>query len=123
MFKAFNLIDDMIKIRNDVLIKKPTPSSFETQIAWTPPCQHWDKLNIDGSALGAPGPAGSRCVFRGEDRNFLFGEALPIQVVNAMVAKFSVVWIGLKAALCLNFHKIIIEIDSKYVHQVISERE
>ncbi|KAF9588387.1 hypothetical protein IFM89_009402 [Coptis chinensis] len=101
MFKAFNLIDDMIKIKNDVLIKKPTPSSFETQIAWTPPCQHWVKRNTDGSALGAPGPA----------------------VADVMVAEFSAVRIRLKAALCLNFCKIIIETDSKYVHQVISERE
>ncbi|KAF9589890.1 hypothetical protein IFM89_029253, partial [Coptis chinensis] len=123
MFKSFNLIDDMIKIRNDVLIKKPTPSSFEIQIAWTPPCQHWVKLNTDGSALGAPGPAGYGCVFRGEDGNFLFGVALPIPVADAMVVEFFVVWIELKAALCLKFRKIIIETDSKYVHQVILERE
>ncbi|KAF9615683.1 hypothetical protein IFM89_026065 [Coptis chinensis] len=96
MFKAFNLIDDMIKTKNDVLIKKPTPRSFETQIAWTPPWQHWVKLNTDGSTLGAPG----------------------LVVADAMVAEFSAVWIGLKAALCLNFCKIIIETNSKEVNFV-----
>ncbi|KAF9601203.1 hypothetical protein IFM89_017388 [Coptis chinensis] len=76
------------------------------------------KLNTDGSALGASGPTSFGCVFRGEDGNFLFGAALPIPLVDAMVVEFSAVWIGLKAALCLNFHKIIIETDSKKVNFV-----
>ncbi|XP_042952286.1 uncharacterized protein LOC122289378 [Carya illinoinensis] len=49
--------------RLDILISTPKAKRVSL-VKWLPPCSNWVKLNIDGSSLGNPGPAGAGGVIR-----------------------------------------------------------
>ncbi|KAF9586904.1 hypothetical protein IFM89_039881 [Coptis chinensis] len=79
----------------------------------------WLKLNTNGSALDCPGPPEPGGVLRNEYGGFIYGFATPFKRANAILMECYALRMGLLVANKLELDRIIIEVDSYFLHKVI----
>ncbi|WCJ36046.1 hypothetical protein M5689_017268 [Euphorbia peplus] len=91
-------------------------------VRWKPPTSGWLKINTDGSALGAPGRAGSGGIFR-TARGFSKGcFAFSINCSYAHLAELRAAIHAISVAWERGWHNIWLECDSSYVVELFKKR-
>ncbi|XP_015936169.1 uncharacterized protein LOC107462117 [Arachis duranensis] len=94
-------------------------NKIETNICWECPPEDWMKVNTDGAAKGNPGMAGCGGLIRNYQGRWIAGFVANIGYCTAYYAELWGVYYGLKTAWELGMRKIILEVDSKAVVDVI----
>ncbi|XP_055960966.1 uncharacterized protein LOC130015235 [Mercurialis annua] len=87
-------------------------------VYWQPPPCNWIKVNTDGSALGAPGPAGAGGIFRNSDGHPVGAFAVNVGNDFANVAELFAAINAVEIAWNKNWLSLWLECDSQYVVQL-----
>ena len=85
------------------------------QVRWNLPSPGWFKLNMDGSALGCPGPAGGGDLIRDDHGKWVKGFLRKISKVSSLEAKLWAIRDGLILCNQLLIQELLIKLDAKAV--------
>jgi ribonuclease HI len=101
-----------------LLAKRPASHSTSLNI-WTPPPEHYIKVNFDGASKGNPGPAGYGAVLRDSGGAILNLEAGYLGDTTNNVAELTGLMRGLQTAIDKGHQQIILEGDSQIIIKII----
>jgi ribonuclease HI len=82
---------------------------------WSPPPEHFIKVNFDGASRGNPGPGGYGAVIRNSEGEILDMEAGYLGDTTNNVAELTGLLRGLQRAIAKGHHKILLEGDSQVI--------
>jgi probable phosphoglycerate mutase len=94
---------------------KPPKNRFPSPVTWLPPPNGFIKINFDGASKGNPGPAGYGAVIRNSEGEILILTAGYLGETTNNVAELTGLLQGLRQAVTLASHTIILEGDSQIV--------
>ncbi|KAL3527564.1 hypothetical protein ACH5RR_012220 [Cinchona calisaya] len=93
----------------------------EIYIAWQHLPESVIKLNTNGVSHGNPGAAGAGGVFRNQSGDWVFGFSRAVRIATN---SFTEAW-AIRDGLCFagqkNFHSFIVESDSKYILDLVTD--
>eukprot|EP00268_Persea_americana_P034085 TRINITY_DN3370_c1_g2_i3.p1 TRINITY_DN3370_c1_g2~~TRINITY_DN3370_c1_g2_i3.p1 ORF type:complete len:167 (+),score=20.75 TRINITY_DN3370_c1_g2_i3:1551-2051(+) len=99
-------------IHNRKEVAFSNPHHMRVSPRWCPPPLGALKLNFDGSALGNPGPAGVGGVIRNEEGYTILSYSGPTRICSINKAELLALKIGLRKAINLHPHRLLVEGDS-----------
>ncbi|XP_050222822.1 uncharacterized protein LOC126672915 [Mercurialis annua] len=118
-----NSINDMITLKLLRIKSVPRKPQRVISVVWRSPPTGWIKVNTDGSALGAPGPAGGGGIFR-NTRGFCQGcFALHLGCSFAFMAEIEAAIYAVLKASEMGFQFVWLECDSIYVVNLFKRRD
>lgn len=91
----------------------------EVTIKWEHPWEGWVKVNTDGASKGNPGQAGAGGLIRGDQGALLGMFAENCGIASSTKAELLAVLQGLAYAGNKGYKKIILEVDSKVVANIL----
>ncbi|WMV32839.1 hypothetical protein MTR67_026224, partial [Solanum verrucosum] len=124
----FVVFKDTIKLLHTVFPYISWPSSWKnicilieqcyydtkvTLVQWIKPSDVWVKLNTDGSFLSNLGKIGVGGILRDSNGNLLFAYSTPLGEGTNNQAEVEVAIFGISWCVHLNYHKVILEVDSQ----------
>ncbi|KAL4288301.1 hypothetical protein AHAS_Ahas19G0272500 [Arachis hypogaea] len=93
----------------------------ERQISWSCPPTNWIKLNSDGASCGNPGTASYGGLLRDEMGHWVAGYYSNLRICSAFQAEIWGLLHGLKTAWELGIRRLIVDLDSKVLMDVITK--
>ncbi|OMO90964.1 reverse transcriptase [Corchorus capsularis] len=96
------------------------PTGPTTSISWTPPGEHFVKLNTDGAAKGNPGAAGAGGVIRNTEGGWVVGFAAHLGTCSNVAAELHALRLGLTLAWREGFRAVICEVDAKVILDLLN---
>jgi ribonuclease HI len=109
-----------LNLKDSVAIRAPK-NRFPSPTTWTPPPNGFIKINFDGASKGNPRPAGYGAVIRSSKGEILMLTAGYLGETTNNVAELTGLLQGLRHAVTLASHKVILEGDSQIVIQLITK--
>ena len=95
----------------------------EKLVGWFPPLVHWLKLNTDGAFKASIGMASAGGIIRDKNGDWITGFAMHIGPSSPLQAELWAVLQGLTLCLHRGFNRIIVEVDSKCVVDILQRRD
>ena len=90
---------------------------------WKAPGEGWYKINCDGGFKKESDEAGIGVVVRNAEGKLVDGYSGTVKADNVLVVEAKAVKRGVKLAIEKNYHKVIVEMDSKTVHdEIVKEK-
>ncbi|XP_065622950.1 uncharacterized protein LOC136064750 [Quercus suber] len=89
-------------------------------VKWNKPPEEWFKLNTNGASSGNPGKVGCGGLIRDCNGRWIKGFSRSIGHASNFVAEFWALRDGLKLALGIGVHRLVVELDAKVVISLIT---
>ena len=89
------------------------------QVKWSKPPNGWYKLNTNGASCGNPGREGGGGLIRDCNGSWFKGFARSIGLATSITTKFWALRDGLKLALNAEIQRLIVELDTKVVVDIV----
>jgi hypothetical protein len=115
-----NILQNWQPILGNQLATGKHKAQINSPTIWTPPPEHFIKVNFDGASKGNPGPAGYGAVLRNSEGEILALDTGYIGDTTNNVAELTGLLRGLQTAIAKGHQRIILEGDSQIIIRLVT---